>query len=96
MCSAVSAEIMQQATRDIIGLLRERHHLHQAEPEDFNIRTPEELIHQYAPDVPPVQRTGNLEDVFLHPHDLTIDREGSLSVAQYASDQTYPIKLERV
>ena len=43
-CSAISADIMQQATQDIIGLLRERHHLHQAEPEDFNIRTPEELI----------------------------------------------------
>ena len=43
-CSATSAEIMPQATQDIIGLLRERHHLHQGEPEDFNIRTPEELI----------------------------------------------------
>jgi putative ABC transport system permease protein len=43
-CSATSAESMPQATRDIIGLLRERHHLHQGEPEDFNIRTPEELI----------------------------------------------------
>jgi ABC-2 type transport system ATP-binding protein len=28
--------------------------------------TPEQLIHQYAPDVPPVPRHGNLEDVFLH------------------------------
>lgn len=28
--------------------------------------TPEELIQQYAPDVPPVPRHGNLEDVFLH------------------------------
>lgn len=43
-CSATSAEVMPQATRDIIGLLRERHHLRQGEPEDFNIRTPEELI----------------------------------------------------
>jgi peptidylamidoglycolate lyase len=36
------------------------------------------------------------EEVFLHPHDLTVDREGSLYVAQYASNRTYPIKLERV
>jgi peptidylamidoglycolate lyase len=36
------------------------------------------------------------EDVFLHPHDLTVDREGSLYVAQFASNRTYPIKLERV
>ena len=43
-CSATSREIMEQTTQDIIGLLRERHHLHQGEPEDFNIRTPEELI----------------------------------------------------
>src|SRR5215470_12443905 len=43
-CSATSREIMTQATQDIIGLVRERHHLHQGEPEDFNIRTPEELI----------------------------------------------------
>jgi len=43
-CSATSREIMTQATQDIIGLLRERHHLHQSEPDDFNIRTPEELI----------------------------------------------------
>jgi hypothetical protein len=28
--------------------------------------TPQSLIQQYAPDVPPVPRTGNLEDVFLH------------------------------
>lgn len=28
--------------------------------------TPQELIDQYAPDVPPVPRHGNLEDVFLH------------------------------
>lgn len=28
--------------------------------------TPEQLIMQYAPDVPPVPRHGNLEDVFLH------------------------------
>src|SRR5262249_49572333 len=43
-CSATSRDIMTQATQDIIGLLRERHHLHQSEPDDFNIRTPEERI----------------------------------------------------
>ena len=35
-------------------------------------------------------------DVFLHPHDLTVDREGSIYVAQFASNNTYPVKLERV
>ena len=42
--SADSREIMPLVTQDIIGLLRDRHHLHAGEPEDFNIRAPEELI----------------------------------------------------
>jgi hypothetical protein len=36
------------------------------------------------------------EDVFLHPHDLIVDGTGSIYVAQFASKQTYPVKLERV
>ncbi len=35
-------------------------------------------------------------DIFVHPHDLAIDAEGSLYVAQFASNRTYPVKLERV
>lgn len=38
----------------------------------------------------------NQSDVFLHPHDLTVDAEGSLYVAQFASGNTYPVKLERI
>jgi len=36
------------------------------------------------------------ENVFMHPHDLIVDEDGSIYVAQYASGNTYPIKLERV
>lgn len=36
------------------------------------------------------------EEVFRHPHDLIVDGEGSLYVAQFASGRTPPIKLERV
>src|SRR5579862_2166066 len=36
------------------------------------------------------------EDIFIHPHDLTIDDAGSLYVAQFASKQTVPVKMERV
>jgi hypothetical protein len=36
------------------------------------------------------------EDVFRHPHDLVVDDEESIYVAQFASGNTYPIKLERV
>ena len=35
-------------------------------------------------------------EAFMHPHDVTVDNEGSLYVAQFASGKTYPIKLERV
>ncbi|MFT5424718.1 MAG: peptidylamidoglycolate lyase [Phycisphaerales bacterium] len=33
---------------------------------------------------------------FMHPHDVCADRDGNLYVPQWASDQTYPVKLERV
>ncbi len=36
------------------------------------------------------------EEIFLHPHDLTIGPDDSLYVAQYASGKTYPLKLERI
>lgn len=36
------------------------------------------------------------EDIFIHPHDLIVDEDGSIYVAQFASKQTYPIKLEQV
>ena len=38
----------------------------------------------------------NTSPVFLHPHDLCVDAEGSLYVAQFASGNTYPLKFERV
>jgi putative ABC transport system permease protein len=43
-CSAVSNESMPAATRQITGLLRERHHLNPGEDNDFNIRRPEDAI----------------------------------------------------
>ena len=42
--SARSRADMPQTTRQIEALLRERHHLRAGEDDDFNIRTPEELI----------------------------------------------------
>jgi len=36
------------------------------------------------------------DDLFMHPHDLIVDEDDSIYVAQYASGATYPIKLERV
>jgi putative ABC transport system permease protein len=42
--SAASREEIPEVTRRIIGVMRERHHLRAGEDDDFNIRTPEELI----------------------------------------------------
>jgi hypothetical protein len=36
------------------------------------------------------------QDTFIHPHDLLVDEEGSLYVAQFSSNQTYPLKFERL
>jgi putative ABC transport system permease protein len=42
--SAASRDEIPEVTRRIIGVMRERHHLRAGEDDDFNIRTPEELI----------------------------------------------------
>ncbi len=42
--SANSREEIPEVTKRIISLMRERHHLRAGEDDDFNIRTPEELI----------------------------------------------------
>lgn len=52
----------------------------------------------------PVYRDGMLLDqrkdrslsAFLHPHDVLVDEDESLYVAQWNSKKTYPVKLERV
>src|SRR5260370_407620 len=43
-CSAVSRDAMPEATKQIVALLRERHHLNAAEDDDFNIRRPEDVV----------------------------------------------------
>lgn len=42
--SATSRPAIPIATRQAVALLRERHHLHPDEPDDFNIRSPEDVI----------------------------------------------------
>ena len=52
----------------------------------------------------PVYQNGQLQEQrkdrsfmsFLHPHDVLVDNDENLYVAQWASRKTYPIKLERV
>ncbi len=43
-CSATSREAMPEATREIIALMRERHHIPPGGEDDFNIRSPEDVI----------------------------------------------------
>ena len=42
--SAISRESLAEARQQITSLLRERHHLHAGEDDDFNIRSPEDVI----------------------------------------------------
>lgn len=42
------------------------------------------------------QRKDRSQAVFLHPHDVLVDEDESIYVAQWASKKTYPVKLERV
>jgi putative ABC transport system permease protein len=42
--SATSRTSIPVATQQAVALLRERHHLHPDEPDDFNIRSPEDVI----------------------------------------------------
>jgi len=44
MCSAVSPEAIKPARDQITRLLRQRHHLRADAPNDFNLRSPEELL----------------------------------------------------
>jgi putative ABC transport system permease protein len=44
LCSAVSQEDVKLAGQQAAALLRDRHHLRPEEPDDFNIRNPEDII----------------------------------------------------
>lgn len=52
----------------------------------------------------PIYKAGQLQvqlksdpaKVFMHPHDVYIDNDQNIYIAQWASGKTYPIKLERV
>ncbi len=60
------------------------------------------VISNLAGTAPEYDDTGKLRrmrqvgEIFMHPHDLAVDGNGSIHVAQFSSNQTYPIKLERI
>jgi len=49
----------------------------------------------YGPDGK-LERMSHMGDTFMHPHDLIVDEDDSIYVAQFSSGNTYPLKLERV
>jgi putative ABC transport system permease protein len=44
LCSAVSQDVVKLAGQEASVLLRDRHHLRPEEPDDFNVRNPEDII----------------------------------------------------
>jgi putative ABC transport system permease protein len=44
MCSATSEDLVDTAGVEISKLLRQRHHLQPSQPDDFNVRSPEDII----------------------------------------------------
>lgn len=44
LCSAVTQDVVKLAGQEAGALLRDRHHLRPEEPDDFNIRNPEDVI----------------------------------------------------
>jgi hypothetical protein len=43
-----------------------------------------------------LQPMSQTEKIFTHPHDVCVDDEGSIYVAQWASGKVYPYKFTRV
>jgi hypothetical protein len=43
-----------------------------------------------------LQPMSQTEKIFVHPHDVCVDDEGSIYVAQWASGKVYPYKFTRV
>lgn len=42
------------------------------------------------------QKQDKTHDIFMHPHDVCVDKDENIYIPQWASKKTYPIKLERV
>lgn len=47
-------------------------------------------------DLGKLQPMRHAEEVFTPPHDLAVGKDGSLYVTQFASEKTYPVRLERI
>jgi len=43
-----------------------------------------------------LQPMSQTDKILIHPHDVCVDNEGSVYVAQWASGKVYPYKFSRV
>ena len=43
-----------------------------------------------------LQPMSQTDKILIHPHDVCVDNEGSVYVAQWASGKVYPFKFSRV
>lgn len=43
-----------------------------------------------------LQTQQQAENIFMHPHDVSVDDEGNIYVCQWKSNKTYPIKLSKI
>ena len=62
---------------------------------DRVVSTPGGTAPEYLRNVLQEQRKNDPFKVFMHPHDVCMDSDNNIYVPQWASQKTYPIKLER-
>lgn len=43
-----------------------------------------------------LQTQRQVENIFMHPHDVSVDDDGNIYVCQWKSNKTYPIKLNKI
>jgi DNA-binding beta-propeller fold protein YncE len=60
------------------------------------VSTPGGSAPVYSGEALNIQKKEDPSNVFMHPHDVYVDSDENIYVAQWASKKTYPIKLERV
>ncbi|WP_246255536.1 hypothetical protein [Cyclobacterium plantarum] len=64
--------------------------------QDWVVSTPGGTAPEYVTGNLQEQRKGINIQVFMHPHGVCVDWDANIYLPQWASQKTYPVKLERV